>query len=315
VDSSKVGVIGHSLGAVEAMLLADRNPDLSVAIGLDGTYGFKGATDVLTSFYDYDPGRMRLAILDLRKAAGEQGSELDLGPLAAMRFAERYRVTIVRMHHSDFTTFGTLAPLYGLSSTSDPVDVAHGWSRATGATGFEAVCRIVASFVDLKLKQLPASAKQFADAISSAPGGKLEVDAAAQAPPSPTDLLNLIHVRGEGPTLALVNGLRTQAAAKVDVVDWARLNNLGYDLIAQDRKQDAVAILRLTAALFPNSADAADSLGDAYVEASDFTRAKETYRHAIDLVKLDSHYASQDAQRDFVEGEDAKIKRLGVTVE
>jgi dienelactone hydrolase len=310
VDQSKVGVIGHSLGGVEAMLLADRNPNMSVAVGLDGTYGFKGAADVLTSFYDYDPDRMRAVVLDLRKAAGEQGTELDLSPLAAMRYAERYRVTLIRMHHSDFTTFGSLAPLFGISSSPDPVDLAHGWSRATGAIGFQAICKIVGSFVDFQMKETPIARGQFVDSVQAAPGGVLNIDRAIEAPPSPTDVLKLIRTQGEDSTIRLMDQLRSPAAAKADVVDWARLNNLGYDLIAQDRQQDAVSLLRVTAALFPSSADAADSLGDAYREAGDIARAKQAYRHAIDLVTSDSHYPKEDGKRDFIQGENEKLKAL-----
>lgn len=310
VDQSKVGVMGHSFGALEAMLFADRNPDVSVAIGLDGTYGFKGATDVLTSFYDYDPERMRAAILDLRKAAGEQGTEFDLSALSAMRYAERDRVTVVRMHHSDFTTFGAIAPVYGISSNPDATDVARGWSRATGAAGFEAVCSIVAGFVDEKLRGAPSGKAEFAEAVAGAPGGALSIDAAAEAPPSPIDILGLLLAHGQEATLRQLNRLRSEASATTDAVDWARLNNLGYDLIAEDRKQNAVALLRLTAALFPSSADAADSLGDAYREAADIKRARESYRHAIDLVASDSHYGSADARKDFIEGEETKVKEL-----
>lgn len=311
VDASKVGVIGHSLGAVEALLFADRNPDVSVAIGLDGTYGFGGSADVLTSFYDYDPARMRATILDLRKAAGEQDTVLDLSALSAMRYAERNRVTLVRMHHSDFTTFAAIAPVYGLSSNPDTTDLARGWSRATGAAGFESVCRIVASFVDARLRGASGGDGRFAETVAGAPGGRLSIDAAAEAPPSPTDVLRLLNAQGEEATLRQINRLRSQAGAGTDVADWARLNNLGYDLIAEDRKQDAVRLLRLTAALFPSSADAADSLGDAYREAGDIDRARQSYRHAIDLVASDSHYGSESARRGFIEGEEAKVNRLG----
>jgi dienelactone hydrolase len=310
VDQSKVSVIGHSLGGVEAMLLADRNPNMSVAIGLDGTYGFKGTTDVLTSFYDYDPVRMRAAVLDLRKAAGEQGTELDLSPLLAMRYAERYRATLFRMHHSDFTSFALIAPLYGLSSNPDSTDLARGWTRQSGAVGFEAVCKIIASFLDFEMKGAPTGQTEFVAAVRAAPGGVLTIDAATEAPPSPVDILKLVQARGEEATLRLIENLRSHAPANTDVVDWAHLNNLGYDLMAEDRKQDAVVLLKLTAALFPTSADADDSLGDGYREAGEIARARRSYEHAIELVASDGHYPTADGKQDFIQGEQAKLKAL-----
>jgi tetratricopeptide (TPR) repeat protein len=131
---------------------------------------------------------------------------------------------------------------------------------------------------------------------------------AAEAPPSPTDVLRLLKTQGEPSTIQVIDNLRSKAPPNSDVIDWARLNNLGYDLIAEDRKQDAVALLKLTASLFPTSADAADSLGDAYRVAGDVARARQTYQHAIDLVAADSHYPTADTKKDFIQGELAKVK-------
>ena len=46
-----------------------------------------------------------------------------------------------------------------------------------------------------------------------------------------------------------------------------RLNGLGYALLKRGEAADAVAILELVAAAYPDSANAHDSLGDAYEAA------------------------------------------------
>src|SRR5271154_1072684 len=43
-----LAVIGHSVGAIEAVILGLRNADVSAVIALDGTYGFQGLSSVLT---------------------------------------------------------------------------------------------------------------------------------------------------------------------------------------------------------------------------------------------------------------------------
>jgi hypothetical protein len=49
-----MAVVGHSVGAIEAVILGLRNSNVSVVVGLDGTYGFAGLSGVLTHSYGYD---------------------------------------------------------------------------------------------------------------------------------------------------------------------------------------------------------------------------------------------------------------------
>lgn len=59
VDKTNLAVMGHSVGAIEAVILGLRNANISAVIGLDGTYGFEGLSRVLTQTYGYQPERMR----------------------------------------------------------------------------------------------------------------------------------------------------------------------------------------------------------------------------------------------------------------
>jgi Tfp pilus assembly protein PilF len=67
------------------------------------------------------------------------------------------------------------------------------------------------------------------------------------------------------------------------------LNDLGYAMMGQKRYTDAVAILAYNASQFPTSANAFDSLGEAYLRAGDKANAIENYRKAL---KLDPNLGS-----------------------
>ena len=62
-----------------------------------------------------------------------------------------------------------------------------------------------------------------------------------------------------------------------------RLNGLGYQYLAQDRPDDAVAVFRLYAALYPDSANAHDSLGEALMKAGRLDAAIASYRRSLEL--------------------------------
>jgi len=151
IDKTKLGVIGHSVGAIEAAILALRNADVSAVIGLDGTYGFQGLSSVLTHSHGYAPQKMRAAFLDLRRAQGAQGDEpLDLSAIESFRHADRTFITSAKMHHSDFTSFAMIAAYFHTPLPTD--SPLNGWNRETGRAGYQNACKIVLSFLDARVK-------------------------------------------------------------------------------------------------------------------------------------------------------------------
>ena len=63
----------------------------------------------------------------------------------------------------------------------------------------------------------------------------------------------------------------------------AAVNSLGYELLAAGRVDQAIAVFRLNAAAYPRSANAYDSLGDAYKTKGDRGAAIQSYEKALAL--------------------------------
>jgi len=61
------------------------------------------------------------------------------------------------------------------------------------------------------------------------------------------------------------------------------LNNLGYALLRGDKVTEAIAVFRLVVDSFPQSANAYDSLGEAYAAAGDVDRAIANYERSLEL--------------------------------
>jgi hypothetical protein len=135
------------LGGVEALMFAMRNGNVSAVVGLDGTYGFKGSTGVLTDSWGYDPRNMRAAFLDLRRAQGQQEADLDLAPVRSFRYADLTMVTMVGMHHSDFTSFPMVARRFGIPIL--PKYANTGWNRDTAQRGHQQAAQIIVEFLNV----------------------------------------------------------------------------------------------------------------------------------------------------------------------
>lgn len=69
------------------------------------------------------------------------------------------------------------------------------------------------------------------------------------------------------------------------------LNNLGYDLLANERRGDAIAIFKLAAETFPQSANAHDSLGEAYLGNGQRDLAMRHYETSLALDPKNAHAA------------------------
>ena len=62
-----------------------------------------------------------------------------------------------------------------------------------------------------------------------------------------------------------------------------RINNAGYFLLGQNRIDQAIEIFKLNVELHPGSANAFDSLGEAYLKKGDKPNALSNYRKALEL--------------------------------
>jgi tetratricopeptide (TPR) repeat protein len=77
-----------------------------------------------------------------------------------------------------------------------------------------------------------------------------------------------------------------RVAADPDRLDASverEMNRLGYELLERGRTGDAVEVLRLTAAVFPDSWNAHDSLGEAYLADGNTELARMEYRRSLEL--------------------------------
>jgi uncharacterized protein HemY len=90
------------------------------------------------------------------------------------------------------------------------------------------------------------------------------------------------------------------------VLQERSLNSLGYSLLGDNKTGDAVLILELVAAMNPDSANAHDSLGDAYEAAGRAADAIRVSRRALELLDMASPQQREAIRRSAEE----KLQRL-----
>jgi CubicO group peptidase (beta-lactamase class C family) len=102
---------------------------------------------------------------------------------------------------------------------------------------------------------------------------------------------------------------RIQAAPDAAADEASEANRLGYRLLARDPAK-AVEVMRLIATVFPESANAHDSLGEAYLRLGDTANAIASYERALALFDTDTQIpeAEKSQWRDHVAAQLAKLR-------
>ena len=301
VDHSKLAVFGHSLGATVAVIFAMRNANVAAVIGLDGTYGFTQGSETLTKYYGYAPQDMRSALLDMRRA----NAALDLSGVEAFHYSERYFVTISNVLHGDFTTFVVIARTFHLPPPSNPP---NGWTRETGYRGFRQTCAMLRDFLDAKLKGDSKGMERLLRDARQVAGATVTHERALPSPPSASEFVTLIGDKGFDAAVQIVDRLRRDEPGE-RIVDERAMNSFGYSLVGERRFNDAIGVLRLVAYVYPDSANAEDSLGDAYLAAGQKELALVAYQKALDLASADPRF-DLETRKSFAKDEQMKIKQL-----
>ena len=137
-----------------------------------------------------------------------------------------------------------------------------------------------------KLEALPSRFVQEQDSFRTNLQGNVSAAMAFEREHDPFDVL----LTGELKTISRTEGaesLKTifqkvyAVAPDADAVQELVVNNFGYSLLGQKKFNQAIAVLTFNAELHPGSANAFDSLAEAYLDNGEKEKAIQNYRRAL----------------------------------
>ena len=96
--------------------------------------------------------------------------------------------------------------------------------------------------------------------------------------------------------IALYHKLKKENLALYDFENETELTLYGYSFLWENNLIDAIPIFGLVISEFPNSANAYDSMGEAYLQAKDRTKALQFYEKSL-LMNPDNFYAEDVIQK------------------
>ncbi len=273
IDHHRLGVIGYSVGGVVALDLVMRNSDVDAVVTLDPTFGVAPYIGMATGSPFHDPARMRVPLLYMYRV--EPATNLAVSD--ALKYSNRYRLELAGMLHQDFSSF----PMFGARSAATPTR-----NPETAQRGYQTVCRYVLNFFDAYLKG-DGRALQFiardperngaADSVA-----KFETLGATEPPPTEEKFLKVLAQQGFEQAVKLYRESRARDPRQ-PVFSENFLNQLGYRLINRNQLSQALEIFKLNVEAYPSSANAYDSLGEAYMRGGNKELAIKFYEKSIEL--------------------------------
>ncbi len=267
-DSERIGTAGFSWGGLSSVLFALRHARVRTVISLDGTLREEQSLAVARTFPHFRPKRLRVPLLVFTAAPDVANPESsDESFLDQALYAEMTRAVVPGMEHHDF---GSMSSLLRRCSRDG---IARDWSAATA--GYEAVCALTLEFLDTHLRDMGAAepGSEIANVCT------VSTRKAEQAPPTPEDFLEVLDRNGLPAATELV---RTAAKSHPDVATSfeGAIIQAGYAFLGTGRIADAIAILALCVEILPESVNASDSLGEAYLAAGELDKAETSYLDA-----------------------------------
>jgi tetratricopeptide (TPR) repeat protein len=285
VDSEKIGVIGYDLGGMSGLTMAMRNPGVGAFLSLDAGILWGHPSELLNRHPSYRADAFRIPWMHMTQSRFIRTfrDEQRLASLLDQKiYGDTFLVHVPTVIHADFSS-------YAMLDLPNPVPGYWGVRNTDSQPLYEAICRKALAFFDGYLKGKAESRQELMQASGRTADAdlrtnlKIEMKAGRPAPASGDELIHLLIEKGfPGAKPALDRALAE--APEEPLFQEAVLNWLGYHFLYWwGREEEAVEVFELNTRLFPRSANAFDSLGEAFQALGMPERAIASYEKVLEL--------------------------------
>lgn len=303
VDHDRLAIAGFSMGGSAATLVQMRNTDIDAVVYFDTGIVFNIVDTWFGPSNYYDVNNLRAPQLYLTRS---DSPGINTNFVDRIHYADTYSVMFDEGHrHADFMSEGMFAGLIpGYLTQPLPKEP---------KLVFETVSTYAHHFLDGYLRNDPSQLKYLEQKPEqnglAANFLSAEVKKAGEAPPREFELAAMVR---EQRSVDQLRQIFQKAQAKdpdVPVFRETTINQLGYEFLFQGNNALAVDLFRLNVEAFPQSANAFDSLSEAYERSGNKELAIENARKALELLPNDE--SINDQRRELIRrGAEDRLKKL-----
>jgi tetratricopeptide (TPR) repeat protein len=287
-----LAVMGYSWGGMSNVFAAEKDNRISAIVSLDG--GFRYQPDLMKTAEDVkliNPNRLTTPFLyfSSKPYTMEELSRFRMSTpynfLNELRYDDFYFVQSPTMIHPDFCSYFIRfrEDQYFTDSTAAEVSQDYSW-----------MARYALQFLQAYLKSDPASLQFLKNdpEKNSVPRHRLTVETRQALRPAASIPDFALLLASEGFDKATEIYERARKSDPAFKLDENEVNRWGYELLPSDATK-AVAIFKLNVAMYPDSANAYDSLAEAQEAAGDKEHAIANYHKSLQLKGDNGHATSR----------------------
>ena len=311
-DTSRMGAVGFSYGGLIASIFQLKNRSLNALVSLDGVDAWKwGVDEILASPY-YAVRKADVPYLRFHNAKQDEQTtaptaKVDWRFYQTSKYADIIQIDFDKVTHLDFLSGSLTRAFIPNFSPNSPVPDA-------GLPIFQKLIQTYTlNFLNAHVKN-ETSGREFLQKTLEQNGfpkeiAVLKVKKGVIAPPTSAQIYDtLLQPNGIFIVKRVLDEARKRSEPLTDIFTENQMNTWGYFLLNQNRTTEAVAAMEISAEVYPQSANAFDSLAEALEKNGQLKQSAESYEKAykIAAAKGDTRLA-QTAKANF-ERVSAKLK-------
>jgi hypothetical protein len=283
IEISHLGVIGYDLGGMAGLILSMRNPGVDAFLSLDAGILFGHFSGLPNSHPHYQENNFTIPWMHITQSRFIQAFREEQGLTNLFdrkSYGDSYLVRVPTDNHGEFSSYA----MFGIRSA-----VSGYWGPWISGSQerYLAVCQKALDFFDAYLKKEsgPLARLQESAHIRDPGEGALTVEykPGRSSRPSTDDFVHLIIEKGIDKAKPAIERTRKAFPDSV-IIEEDVLNWLGYHFLYWwGREKEALEVFKLNTSLFPESANAYDSLGEAYLTSGDTESAIRCYEKSLEL--------------------------------
>ena len=272
-DPNRIAAMGFSLGGPSAALFTLRNARVKALISLDGALRDERYAAMAGSFPQFRPDSLRVPLLWIACAPANSLPGFGEGSFQEQaKYSDLVKAVFPGLEHHDFSSMSSLQRRRAQGTAMD-------WSSATAS--YEASCRIILGFLESRLNGIALKLDQEPEALC-----KVTFRPARKAPPSSADFREILLKDGLPKASELVQIIQREYPEALPAFE-APMTAAGYEVLGGGRANIAVGIFALMVETYPDSFNASDSLGEAYLAEGSLGPAERCYAAARSKLEND----------------------------
>lgn len=284
IDTEQIALIGFSFGGISNVLVQMRNENVKALIGLDGSVKYQlpkllasptanlSHVDVPFLFMSQKDIPLQVMIEDKIDTSLNVRFEF----YDSLKYSEAYYLKFNDLTHAYFSSLGVLFQERDPRQDKNNEEIIRSYCLVNDYT---------LHFLNAFLKGADSS-KQFLDSHPGGHGayGNL-IETRSKKPMSKKisfEHFNLLAQKQGYTELELLFRNLNARNPRFALQEW-KLNNLGLQLLFQGKIREGINVLTLATVLYPNSANAFDSLGEGYLIQGNDALAIKSFKTSLQL--------------------------------